>query len=333
MAANTRLRPERTGPRFRQVWRATDNPLRAFVFLSALVTMPAEPLRLPRLLLPLSSRSVARWLVLAFAVLALPLLSVAAKADVGDALKAIQKEGHARVVLRMRSSQLAWTKDASVGRQATAVEAALSDATPALDAAHVRSYRRFHTLPYLAADVDREQLLSLAASPAVESIQLVTIERHQAASGLETAQLTTSVNSIDVPNAWAQGYDGAGAVIAVIDGGFNLQHPLLAGKTVAEGCFSHTIGSAKSECPSGTTPQTTAGAASYCPPGSTRCDHGTHVASIAVGNDGTNFGVARGAKLMALDVFSADSDPSDCSPDPAPCEVTDSWPSWMRSTM
>ena len=89
-----------------------------------------------------------------------------------------------------------------------------------------------------------------------------------------------------MPNAWAQGYDGTGYAIAVIDGGFNLTHPLLAGKTVAEGCFSHSFGTTvASECPSGATPQAKPGAASNCPTGSTRCDHGTHVASIAVGND------------------------------------------------
>ncbi|MGZ5787662.1 MAG: hypothetical protein ACXWJM_17250, partial [Ramlibacter sp.] len=110
--------------------------------------MPAEPLSLiPRQLLSLSSRCVARRIVLALLALALPLLSVAAQADVGDALKEIQKSGHARVVLRMRSGQLEWTKEASVARQATAVEAAVSEAEPALGAAHVRNYRRFHTLP------------------------------------------------------------------------------------------------------------------------------------------------------------------------------------------
>ncbi len=288
--------------------------------------MPAGPLSLiPRLLLSLSLRCVARRLVLALSILALPLISGAARADVGDVLKAIQKDGHARVVMRMRTGQLPWMKDAPVGRQATAVEAALSDTTPALEAAHVRNYRRFRMLPYVAADVTQEQLLSLAASSAVESIQLVTLERHQAVSAIEKQQLTTDVASVDAANAWAQGYDGTGYAVAVIDGGFNLAHPLLAGKIVAEGCFSHSFGTTvTSECPSGITPQTAPGAASNCPAGSTRCDHGTHVASIAVGNDGTNFGVARGAKLVALDVFSADTDASDCSPDPAPCEVTDS---------
>jgi hypothetical protein len=288
--------------------------------------MPAGHLTpILRLFFLSSPRCTAGRLVLALALLALPLFSIAAQADVGDVLKAIQKDGHARIVMRMRSAHMGWNKDASVGRQAAAVEVAASEAEPALEAAHVRHYRHFRTLPYLAADVDREQLLALAASPAVESIQLVTIERQQATSGFEKPQLTTSVSAIDAPNAWAQGYDGTGYAIAVIDGGFKLTHPMLAGKTVAEGCFSHSFGTTvTSECPSGVTPQTNPGAASNCPTGSARCDHGTHVASIAVGNDGTNFGVARGAKLVALDVFSADNDPADCSPDPVPCEITDS---------
>jgi hypothetical protein len=43
-----------------------------------------------------------------------------------------------------------------------------------------------------------------------------------------------------------------------------------------------------------------------------------------VGNNGTSFGVARGAKFVPIDVFSRVTDAADCSPDPAPCELTDS---------
>ena len=74
--------------------------------------------------------------------------------------------------------------------------------------------------------------------------------------------------------------------------------------------------------------QTGPGAASNCPAGADssgleRCDHGSNVASIAVGNDGTNFGVAKGAKFMPIDVFSSDSDRRDCAPDSPPCQITD----------
>ncbi len=255
-----------------------------------------------------------------------------AAADAGDALKAVARDGHARVIMRMRTGQTAdarlWAPGDSVARQAQAVDQALDGASGALRSARVEKFKRFRTLPYVAAEVDRDQLLALAASASVEAIYLVEIERHTA---LETtaverqANLALSVPSIDVPSAWSMGYDGAGLTVAVIDGGFNLNHPMLAGKAVGEACFSHTFGTTiTSKCPGGAAPVVTAGAASNCPQGSTRCDHGTHVASIAVGNDGANFGVARGAKLLPIDVFSTDTDAADCSPDPAPCEVTDS---------
>jgi subtilisin family serine protease len=258
---------------------------------------------------------------------ALVLLAAApVAADVSDALKAVGRDGHVRVIMRMRTGQTAatrtWAPADSAARQAQAVDAAMENTAGSLRAARVEKYRRFKTLPFVTADVDRDQLLSLAASASVEAIYVVELERHTVE---KPANLALSVPSIDVPGAWAMGYDGTGTTVAVIDGGFNLNHPMLAGKVVGEACFSHTFGTTiTSRCPGGTSPVIAAGAASNCPADSSRCDHGTHVASIAVGNDGTNFGVARGAKLLPIDVFSTDTLSSDCSPDPIPCEVTDS---------
>ena len=326
IAAITGLDRQKAGRWFRQVWRATELPLREFVFLRPETSMSAVIATLTRIF------RVPKGLRAALGCAALVLLAAfPAAADVSDALKAVGRDGHARVIMRMRTGHAAgqigsgarsWAPADSVVRQAQAVDAAMEDTAGSLRAARVEKYRRFKTLPYVTADVDREQLLSLAASASVEAIYLVEIERHTV---LETpANLALSVPSIDVPGAWAMGYDGSGTTVAVIDGGFNLAHPMLAGKVVGEACFSHTFGTITSRCPGGTTPLIAAGAASNCPQGSGHCDHGTHVASIAVGNDGVNFGVARGAKLLPIDVFSIDTDSGDCSPDPAPCEVTDS---------
>ena len=324
MAANTSLDRHKVGKWFRQVWRATELPLRAFVFLRPETHMSAG--MSPRFSVRLLNRLRA---ALACAALVL-VAAVPAAADVSDALKAVGRDGHVRVIMRMRTAPVGgpgvqarvWAPGDSAARQATAVDAAMDAAAGTLKAARLEKFRRFRTLPYVVAEVDRDQLLSLAASASVESIHLVEIERKTA---LETqANLALSVPSIDVPSAWAMGYDGAGTAVAVIDGGFNLNHPMLAGKVVGEACYSHTFGTTiTSRCPGGAA-LVALGAASNCPQGSDRCDHGTHVASIAVGNDGANFGVARGAKLLAIDVFSTDTDAADCSPDPAPCEVTDS---------
>jgi subtilisin family serine protease len=49
------------------------------------------------------------------------------------------------------------------------------------------------------------------------------------------------------------------------------------------------------------------------------CDHGTHVASIAVGNSSDLKGVARGAELISAKVFSRFDSPDFCGSGPAPC--------------
>lgn len=252
-----------------------------------------------------------------------------AQADVEEVLKTIKRDGQARVVVRMRAETgaAAWSALQTAPRQRVAVAAALKNFRPSLTRARVNAYKTFRTLPLVAAIVTQDQLLELMASKDVETVSLVRHERKMAdvTRILEGVQLATSVPSIDVPDAWAKGYDGTGYTVAVIDDGFNLNHPMLKGKAVGDACFSADFGTTtKNNCPNGISPQIVAGAASNCPTGSNRCDHATHVASIAVGNDGINFGVARGAKLMPIDVFSKDTDAADCSPDPAPCELTDS---------
>ena len=252
------------------------------------------------------------------------LVAMPAYADVTDAMQEIQRAGKARVIVRMRtgSGEHAWAAAQSTMRQRQAVSEAVDNLAPKMRTARIEGIRTFRTLPFVAATVTREQLLSLAESPDVESISVVHLERKVA---IERGAISTAAASIDISDAWAAGYDGTGYAVAVIDGGFNTSHPMLAGKVVAAACFSHDFATIQTnQCPSGKTPEINTGAASNCPAGSTRCDHGTHVASIAVGNDGTNFGVARGAKLVPIDVFSKDTDATDCSPDPAPCEVTDS---------
>jgi subtilisin len=250
----------------------------------------------------------------------------AAHANSEDVLKRIQRDGQARVIVRMKADAagVPWSA-MSAGRQRKAVAAALESAEPTLRNARIRPTKTFRTLPFMGATVNKEQLLELMAAPDVESVTLVRRERRMqnTARLIERPAITAATDSIDASGAWARGYDGAGYAVAVIDDGFNFNHPMLQGKNVGDACFAADYETTKNNCPSGVTPQIGPGAASNCTAG--RCSHGTHIASLAAGNDGTNFGVARAANIVPIDVFSTETDATACAPELPPCELTDSY--------
>ncbi|MGE4062602.1 MAG: S8 family serine peptidase [Rhodospirillaceae bacterium] len=278
-----------------------------------------------------SSFHLTRPIILLGALLVAALTASPTRAGVEDVLREVGEDGRAQVLVRMKADgggAVPWSPRLSVSRQRVAVATAFNEAAPAFRRARVGGLKHFRTIPYLAATVTREQAMALAGEKSVEGIFLIRRERRaelKAPEGAQAAGLTAAQLSIDLGSAWDRGFDGAGFAVAVIDSGINVNHPALAGKNIGDACFANTFGTTTiAQCPSGATPQVGPGAASYCPADSTRCDHGTHVASVAVGNDGAQFGVARGARIVPIDVFSLVTDPAECSPDPAPCVLTDS---------
>lgn len=145
-------------------------------------------------------------------------------------------------------------------------------------------------------------------------------------SGAATPLLDTSVGYINAEQVWAQGVIGTGQAIAILDDGIDANHDMFAGKIVAEACFSDTFDAAdESLCANGNVSQIGTGSASLCPSGTTVCDHGSHVAGIAAGNDQigstTRRGVAYGADLIPIQVFTRVNDPDSCDDEPS-CELS-----------
>ena len=252
-------------------------------------------------------------------------IATPAHAQLEQIIQQIESTGQARVIVRMKEAaqDLAWQNAKSTAAQRAAVRTMRQSLDTALAAQDLVVEQSFSSLPFVGVRLDRERLGALLAMSEVAAVFPVIIERK--VQSKEGPRLASSIPSIDVSDAWARGYEGEGFTVAVIDGGFDTDHAMLSGKTVGDACFSATFGlDTFSQCPGGITPQIGPGSASYCPSGSDRCDHGTHVASTAVGNDGTSFGIARAAQFMPIDVFSQVTDEDECSPDPAPCELTDS---------
>jgi subtilisin family serine protease len=134
---------------------------------------------------------------------------------------------------------------------------------------------------------------------------------------------------INTPVSWALGDAGAGKgqYVVVMDNGTDVKHPFFAGKNIIESCFStnNSMVRAVSLCPNRAETMTGTGSARPCS-NQPSCDHGNHVAGIAVGkgaNSTNNFhGVAREGGLIAIQVFSTVNNPTICSGGVLSCNVS-----------
>lgn len=206
--------------------------------------------------------------------------------------------GRVRILARVREG----TAGAShLGRQ-QALDRAASFAGDS-GAEPLRTLRR---RPVQVYSVDREQLDRLLDSGLFTEVREDRLNR---------PLLQESLALIGGDIAHGQGMTGNGVAIAVLDAGVDAGHPAFGSRVVAEACFSTTFAELNSTtlCPNGLGSQIGAGAAQPC---AGLCDHGTHVASIAAGQDALRPGMAPDADIIAIQVFSRFQDQSLCDPDP-----------------
>lgn len=105
---------------------------------------------------------------------------------------------------------------------------------------------------------------------------------------------------------WAMGYTGAGWYVAVLDTGIRKTHQFFTGKTIIEACRAMGRDGlpGAGDCPNGLAVMNGPGSAVHYPSTYDGFDHGTHVAGIATGNYGTLAGIAKGAGVIAVKIFS-----------------------------
>ncbi len=186
-----------------------------------------------------------------------------------------------------------------------------------------REYENFPVLAFRIPD-SPDLRARLAALEGVRSID---------EDGVFGIDLDESLAVMRINTVHALGFRGAGQTVAVLDNGFDRDHPFIAGRVVEEACFSQPTGGTKvSLCPSEVTTLTGANSASLnvtpCTNGANNlCTHGSHVAGIAAGNGAgiagaPAAGVAPDANLILVQVFHREN--SSCGTRPAPCTLT-SW--------
>lgn len=245
------------------------------------------------------------------------LSSPALRASLQNLASTALKNGSVRVIVgvRVAFAPEAGLAGATAAQQRSEIASAQSAVLSRLPMATQQnsSVRRFASIPYLAMSVTAQDLKILEQMPEITSVQ-----RDKAVP----ATLSHSVPHIGGTTAWSSGYSGEGQVVAVLDTGVEKTHPLLAGKVVAEACFSTTdvFEGTTSLCPGGVKASTAAGSGAPCT-GIASCSHGTHVAGIVAGNKEPNLtaGVAKDAGIIAMQVFSQFSTEEACGVGAAPC--------------
>lgn len=227
-------------------------------------------------------------------VLTLLMLSVPAEAWGGNGLMdRAQREGTVRVLARLPVAEqpLAF-RGTLAGDQARRV--AIRSARERLEAdlgdTAWEVKHEYDNIPFVALEMGADALARL---------QLTDRATGYYEDRLEKILLAESRPLVQADQADAAGYDGSGWTVAVLDTGIDGTHTFLENKIVREACFSNN-----GSCPNGTTEQFGAGSARPCDFADNACLHGTHVAGVVAGDGETIDGIARGANLIAIQVFS-----------------------------
>ena len=135
---------------------------------------------------------------------------------------------------------------------------------------------RYRTLFGFSAELNRGQVTALARRGDVTFIE--EMPAHEKLWP-ESHPLT------DVDLAQQAGYDGGGAVIAIIDDGIDATHPAFSGKLLGGYDFADFDSDPTNDC--------------------SAQSHGTAVAGVALGNGGGVLGVASGANMVFLKIQSS----------------------------
>ncbi|MDP6514869.1 MAG: S8 family serine peptidase, partial [SAR202 cluster bacterium] len=184
----------------------------------------------------------------------------------------------------------------AVYEQRKAIREAGNRVVKYLDGYRFRVTAELEMIPYIGLSVTKAAYSALELSKDV--VRVVEEERYY-------PHLNNSIPQVQADVAQAVGgVNGTGFAVAILDTGVASGHEFLAGKVVAEACFTDF------NCPNGGSVQFGPGSGAPCPQGG--CDHGTHVAGIAAGFNTSwqagepRRGVASGADIIAVQIFNFD---------------------------
>lgn len=237
-------------------------------------------------------------------------------ADLVEMEQQLSKTGEVRIIIEFntRYAKAADLSDVEAQQFRSEVSTMQQQALDQLDEIQAQSVRRYRSIPAMAMKTDQDGINKLLTDDNIKAIHFDKIE---------DAHLGNSIGIVGADSVWDLGFTGSSQAIVILDTGVDSDHDFLGGRVVAEACFSTDDPSNDTYtlCPDGTEEQIGTGAGADCD-GASGCGHGTHVAGIAAGSGVDRDGVAKGADIISIQVFSEFTDPDDCGSNPAPCVRT-----------
>jgi len=217
--------------------------------------------------------------------------------DIGRMMERAQQSGSVRVIVGLRMDTRPEGELSSEARvaQRSNISAAQDSVMSRLSNARVT--REYETIPFLALDVDEEQLNQLLSLPNVTSI---------VPDGIGDTSLDRSTRVVKAHKLWNRSITGSDWAVAVLDTGIKYNHAAFdRARIVASACFSTTNTTVLSLCPNGVTKSTHRRSAADCDISIPGCGHGTHVAATVAGAQNNRFrGAAPDANLIPIQIFS-----------------------------
>ena len=160
---------------------------------------------------------------------------------------------------------------------------------------------RYDAIPYMALELSADDLEALFRMPGITSVR----ETFGAQINLDS-----SASHINANRIWPQTDFGAGQYVAVLDTGLAYNHVAFEDRFDYSACYNTTnifVGS-ETLCPNGQDvhlgPRSARDCGTIADDPIFGCGHGTHVSGIAMGDRPNRRGVAPGANVIPMNVFS-----------------------------
>jgi subtilisin family serine protease len=212
-----------------------------------------------------------------------------------------------------------------------AIDYAAWEVVTELQGTNFEEVARFEYVPFIALRVSPQALAVLETSPDVLGIEENSIQKlidpikdaedtakgEADNEGRAEPMLNDTTILVGAKALWNIGITGAGWYVAILDTGIRSTHQFFTGKTIVEACraLGRDGKPGAGDCPNGQAVQNGPGSAVHYPNTYEGYDHGTHVSGIAAGNYGSLAGVAKGANIIAVKIFSKFT-ASDCGGSP-----------------